>query len=980
MGGLKRVNRCVRTERERLRLAQRLPLRAASLAAVAAVSTALALSTLSGAWTTAAHKEVTAGRSRPRGALTASQEARRTQALTQNYRPAIAPHTQLQAAWNGIVQQSDLSHATVSAYAYDVTTHQVLAAIHPNERLTPASVMKLFASATAMADLGASFRYVTKVESGPGSSQGATGAIYLVGGGDPWLEADGALTLEQMAKQAAAKIRSASRVIGVGTLFGGSHTGTGWTWNDLPWNYTPNISGLTVERDQLNLLVEPGSPGGPPHVVVNPLNPSINPPLTFLHIDNMAKTAAAGGADTLSVSRSPGTNDIRITGQLPQGGQANTFLSIHDPALLGATLFQQLLARDGVHFQAPAVAGSLPSSGLRTVVSHASQPLSQYLQIQNTYSINVMAEDLLRTLGLRSGGNGSAQSGVAAVDRFLARAHVSVSGVQVDGSGLSPLDEVSASNVVQLLSYSAGQPWFKTFEHSLIHMGRTNQCSFMCGYMDHTSADGTVWLKTGNLSNQWNYAGYAHAQNGNLIAFAILMDGLQSNTFFQQAIGPQDKMTEAVASWPHESGYPKGVTRASVASPPRFLTHLLPVALASGDILGAAAIPVGTNAAAYSYQGERRLEPGLLPRLAVLGAYLQNPQIGVHHTRVIATGALSSGVVHGGLVLSSGGYANLSLTDLHVLAQSVYRRGVRAVTGAIEFVQPPYGGFGGSRLPASLPWEDFGSAFAAPLSRLMTQGDQVSLTVTGARPGVTPVVSGPQPPGLVVENEAVTGAAHSASTVRAVWVRGTNAFKLMGSVPAASSDTVTVTDPHPGEWTAAAFARALTQAGVKVASAAPLRLAAQPHGTVIASLPTGSAAVRSVAARVSRALGDPSARTTLDLYAALGHRASADLSQLLGAHATIADPSGLGLENYMTAYSSARLLAGMWGHRADRPLTASLSRRLWVTKAPEQLTVAGYIREHGRVYAVTLIVNGLPWSGRFAPSASWLAVPGAAKG
>jgi len=947
-------------------------LQAAGFTMAAAVLATVALSPLSGAWAAAgaAHKEQNAIQTAPgsRGA--------RTPALTQNYRPAGAPNTPLQAVWSGIVQKADLAHANVSAYAYDVTTHQVLAAIHPNERLTPASVMKLFVSATAMADLGPSFRYVSKVESGPPASNGAPGAIYLVGGGDPWLEADGALTLEQMAKQTAAKIHSASQVVGVGALFGGAHTGTGWTWNDLPWNYTPNISALTVERDQLNLLVKPGVSGGPPTFAVNPLNPSIDPPLTFLHIHNQAKTVAAGAANTLSVSRQPGTNDIWITGQLPQGAQANTFLSIHDPALLGATLFQQLLTRDGVHFQAPAVTGSMPASGLQTVVNHASQPLSQYLQTQNTYSINLMAENLLRMVGVRTGGDGSARSGVAAVNRFLAQAHLHVNDVQVDGSGLSPLDEVSAGAVVRLLTYSASQPWFTTFEHSLIHMGRTNQCSFMCGYLDHTSADGTVWLKTGNLSNQWNYAGYARAKNGNLIAFTILMDGLRSNTFFQQAIGPQDAMTEAAASWPDESGYQKAA-QATSSPPSPFLTKLLPIALAQGDVLGAAAVPVGTAKVAYSYQGERRLKPGLLPRLAVLDAYLQNSRISAHRVRVIATGPLSAGVVHGALTLSSGGYANLSPIDLNALAQSVYRQGVRAVTGAVAFVQPPYEGFGGSRIPASLPWEDFGSAYAAPLSRLMTQSDRVSFTVQGREIGAAPSVTVPAGlPGVVVENDAVTGAARGASTVRAVWVRGTNTFKLVGSVPAAALETVTVTDPQPAAWTAAVFAQALGRAGVKVASVAPERLNSQPHGTVIASLPVGATSTAAVAARIERVLTDPSARTPLDLYAELGQKASADLSRLLGPHATIVDPSGLGLENYMTAVSSARLLAGMWSNSSDHLLTASLSRQLWVARAPEQLTVAGYVRgTNGQEYAVTLIVNGLPWSGHFTPDVSWLAAP-----
>ena len=97
---------------------------------------------------------------------------------------APAPQTPLQTAWLHIIDTPSLRHASISATAYDLTTHRSLAAIHADWRETPASLMKLFTSAAALHTLGPSYRYRTEVRAS-GATTGAPPTLYLVGGGDP---------------------------------------------------------------------------------------------------------------------------------------------------------------------------------------------------------------------------------------------------------------------------------------------------------------------------------------------------------------------------------------------------------------------------------------------------------------------------------------------------------------------------------------------------------------------------------------------------------------------------------------------------------------------------------------------------------------------------------------------------------------------------------------------------------------------------
>jgi D-alanyl-D-alanine carboxypeptidase/D-alanyl-D-alanine-endopeptidase (penicillin-binding protein 4) len=374
-----------------------------------------------------------------------------------------------------------------------------------------------YATAASLADGPGRVSMVTRVaQARPG------GPVYLVGGGEvlgaPLGEDRGNTALDHMASAVAAKLgHRASRVVGVATLFGGWAAGPGWDISEVGVNGDPAVSALTSDHDAVEIAVTAGArEGRRPAVSVDPGDPAMAPP-GFFRIQNHAVTGPATTRGTLFVRCPPGTDTIVITGTKPLASRrTDEYLAIGDPALFTAALFQHYLARDGVRLSQPATTGALPGGARDLYTYRSPQSLSSYLRTQNGWSVNQLAEDLYRLDGVARQGSGSPQAAQAAITAYLTRAHLPLDRVQVDGSGLSVLDEMSAGQVVQLLSYVA-QRYFTTFEHSLIHIGRTGDCTFMCGFMDVTAADGHVWLKTGNLANQWNYAGYAQAENGDLI-------------------------------------------------------------------------------------------------------------------------------------------------------------------------------------------------------------------------------------------------------------------------------------------------------------------------------------------------------------------------------------------------------------------------------------------------------------------------------
>src|SRR5947199_12023 len=121
------------------------------------------------------------------------------------------------------------------------------------------------------------------------------------------------------------------------------------------------------------------------------------------------------------------------------------------PAAAAAALFKDALKRHGVIVTGRAVRGNAKTDAepLGDVVS---PPLSQIVRFMDHESDNFTAELLLKEIGASTGAVGTTAGGAAQVRSALAEAGIPLAGVRIgDGSGLSPLDRLTARGIVGVL-------------------------------------------------------------------------------------------------------------------------------------------------------------------------------------------------------------------------------------------------------------------------------------------------------------------------------------------------------------------------------------------------------------------------------------------------------------------------------------------------------------------------------------------------
>jgi D-alanyl-D-alanine carboxypeptidase/D-alanyl-D-alanine-endopeptidase (penicillin-binding protein 4) len=209
------------------------------------------------------------------------------------------------------------------------------------------------------------------------------------------------------------------------------------------------------------------------------------------------------------------------------------------PAASAARRLARELKLAGVSVGGTATIGAAPASAVE-VAQVQSPPLSAIVAAMNGPSDNYIAEMLLKGLGAAHGTGGTTAAGAAA-----ARAALDDIGVRpriVDGSGLSRRDRTTPRQVVRLLQRVANMEFAQTFTASLPIAGSTGTLQRR---MRGTAAAGACRAKTGTLRYTSNLAGYCTTRDGGVVAFALLMNGVNVGS----AHGIQDRIAAALASW-----------------------------------------------------------------------------------------------------------------------------------------------------------------------------------------------------------------------------------------------------------------------------------------------------------------------------------------------------------------------------------------------------------------------------------------------
>ena len=201
---------------------------------------------------------------------------------------------------------------------------------------------------------------------------------------------------------------------------------------------------------------------------------------------------------------------------------------------LTTALVASALRRAGVTVREP-VQTSSATVGLGAVTQRPPLPfraqtvhtLADVLQRMMKESDNLYAESVFYQIAARSGRPWAGRKqAVNLIQNTMKRAGVSSDAYNVaDGSGLSLYNYQTPVTLARLLIYAArNKVIYETLRESLPIAGVDGTLN---NRMKNTSAQGNVRAKTGTVTGVTSLAGYATNADGHLIAFAIIVNGLQ---------------------------------------------------------------------------------------------------------------------------------------------------------------------------------------------------------------------------------------------------------------------------------------------------------------------------------------------------------------------------------------------------------------------------------------------------------------------
>lgn len=424
--------------------------------------------------------------------------------------------SRLSGAFEHLQADPQVKYAITSICVLDGTTGKQLYGQNENIGLATASTLKTITAATAFAVLGKDFKYETRLKyTGNIDDKGILhGDLIISGGADPTLGSDRYQTSREAAVlelwvQAIRKagIRSVEgRLIGDAGIWGTQGTPEGWTWQDMGNYYGAGSSALNWRENQFEIRLRTGNPVSLTRTI---------PEMPYLKLINELSPGRAGTGDRAYVFLPPYALSGYIRGSWATDIQKKGIAAaLPDPAFDAAYRLCDTLKKIGIPVSQPVTTdrlltlnkGIVPGGG-KVIATLDSPPLSAIIYWLNKKSINLYAENLLRTLAWKAGKAPSTSNGAAEMIRYWTGKGIDRHALNIqDGSGLSPANRVTTAAMAQILFQAQKESWYSDFYESLpvnnqmkLKSGTINDVSAFAGY--HQAGDGSRYVIVININN-----------------------------------------------------------------------------------------------------------------------------------------------------------------------------------------------------------------------------------------------------------------------------------------------------------------------------------------------------------------------------------------------------------------------------------------------------------------------------------------------
>lgn len=424
------------------------------------------------------------------------------------------------------INSKGMNHATVSLEVAKITSPDALPEIiysYDNQRsVQPASTMKLLTTATALSKLDNNAKIKTEVYYSGSIVNGVlNGDLIIKGYGNAMLSSsrsnfpkDAFANSISMSLRKEGITRIDGNIIGDGTLLTQSPIPSEWTWEDMGNHYAQSISGLNYEDNAYEIVLNTAKKGTKPTVV------KIEPNVDDIEIDNQLLSIDYA-FDSAYVFGAPYQNKRTILGAVPHHlPQYKVKGDVPDPAQFAASRVKTQLEGYGILISGKALSNKnrIDYSSKHLLYTHYSESIAFLAKQTNVFSINLMAEMLLRQLSWKYG-DGSETDGINVIQRFLQESSLDIDGIRIfDGCGLAPADRVTTDFIVNLLNKMKSND---NFVNSLAIAGKTGT---VYSFLKNTRLEGKAKLKTGTTKAVIAYSGYVEGSDGHTYAISFIVN------------------------------------------------------------------------------------------------------------------------------------------------------------------------------------------------------------------------------------------------------------------------------------------------------------------------------------------------------------------------------------------------------------------------------------------------------------------------
>jgi D-alanyl-D-alanine carboxypeptidase/D-alanyl-D-alanine-endopeptidase (penicillin-binding protein 4) len=394
-----------------------------------------------------------------------------------------------------------------------LTTGETIFEHNADKMYIPASNEKIITSVSALSLLGTSYRFKTEFFSGGEISNGILhGGLYIKGYGDPTLSAGHlGYIVFQLRQRGVKEIKG--KIVVDDSYFESNRYAEGWKedWKDD--FYSPPISALSFNYNIIELKVYAAKSGSKPAVAIEPRGSNIA-------VINKAVTSGKKGA-----LRTQWQNDesIILSGVIKPGATVTLKIPVRNPAIFTGNVIKNAIEEAGIKVSGPVVSEIVPRWAT-IIYTHFSDPLSDVVTEYNKNSVNIIGENLMKTMGAQYKGiPGTWVKGSVVISEFLKGAGIKNGFKIVDGSGLSLLNRVTPETLTDVLSYAYRDKMISSdFIDSLPVAGVDGTLKKR---FKQSAVQGRVKAKTGYLNNVRTLSGYIFTKSGDVLVFSILSNG-----------------------------------------------------------------------------------------------------------------------------------------------------------------------------------------------------------------------------------------------------------------------------------------------------------------------------------------------------------------------------------------------------------------------------------------------------------------------